>query len=171
VLNTTIGSVSVKTDGTNLEIKRNDRPGSEIYLDAKGVDELLDFLTTLTGDPTNKRRSFRVPLDSNTKLKVSIRIGLDQVRAKPLNISLTGIFIEPDHWLTLDINDPVMVDLQYGELRCTCRATVRRCESNGYGLFFNESIHNGEVAPSPQLLRIVNDLQRIWLANRSNSLI
>ncbi len=164
----TIGEIHLKSDGSTLTIARLNQPNITLNIDAKGVEELIDFVTSLTETKFNRRRNFRVPLWDSSGLSVQIRKDEKQLSATPKDISVIGIFVElrPDDWLDLKQDDDLEVILEFEGETQTYRAVVRRCEDNGYGLLFPESMKGNQINPPTELKRIVMKLQCHWLARR-----
>lgn len=165
----TIGVVELILDGETLTITRRDQPNMAISLDETGVRELIEFVTSFTGSKFNQRLTFRVPVGYSSGLAVQIRKNEIQRSVTPTNISLTGIFVElrSDDWLELALDDELEVILDFEGERQSCRGVVRRCADNGYGLFFPESMRGMILDPPPKITQIVMELQRRWIARRS----
>ena len=162
----TIGDVQFISDGKTLTIARRDQPNMTMSLDKAGVEELIDFVTSLAGTEFNRRQTFRVPVWDSSGLSVQIRKDETQLSVRPTNLSLTGIFVElrPDDWLDLAQDDDLEVILDFEGETHSYRGVVRRCETNGYGLFFPESMNAEQIEPPPGITQIVMELQRRWLA-------
>ena len=164
---TTIGNVRLISDGKTLTIARRDQPNMAISLDSTEVEELIDFVTSLAATEFNRRDTFRVPLWDSSGLSVQIRKDETQRLVTPTNISLTGIFVElrPDDWLDLAQDDDLEVILEFEGEAQSHHGVVRRCEDNGYGISFRDSMNGEQIDPPPGVTRIVMELQRRWMAH------
>ena len=157
-----IGDIQLNCDGNTLTFTCDDEQDMAISLDEAGVRELIGFATSLTGSEFNQRVSFRIPLWNSCGLSVQIRKDKFERLVTPTNISLTGIFVElrSDDWLEMAMDDELEVILDFdGEIQ-SCRGVVRRCELNGYGVFFPESMKEEQLDPPQKITRIVMELQR-----------
>ena len=166
-----IGDVQLVSDGSTLTISRRDLPGLTISLDATGVEELIDFITSHFGTETNQRQTFRIPIHDSSGLSVQIRKDDKQYSVTPTNLSLTGIFIvlRPDDRLNLSQDDDLEVILEFEGETQMLHGIVRSCQDNGYGLLFPESMNSDQMNPSPEISRIVMELQRRWIALQMQS--
>ena len=162
----TIDDVHVISDGNTLTFARLDLPSLTISLDATGVAELIDFITSLAGAEFNRRRTFRIPVHDSSGLSVQIRKDEKQYSVTPTNISLTGISVvlHPNDWLDLSQDDDLEVILEFEGETQTLHGVVRCCKDNGFGLFFPESMNGDQMDPSPEISRLVMELQRRWIA-------
>jgi len=165
----TIGDVQLASDGRSLTIRRKDQPNVAIGLDTQGVEQLIEFVTSLVGAEFNRRRTFRVPVGVASVISVVIQAGKKSVSVTPRNISLTGIFVEApsSEKLTLSHGDVCQVSLDFEGRKCTLGGVVRRCVDNGYGIFFPETMKGEEIEAPSSLVRIVMELQRRWVAAHS----
>ena len=162
----TIGDVSFISDGKTLTISRHKQSDRSVTLDRTGVEELIDFLASLAETEFNRRQTFRVPLWDSSGLYAQIRTEETELQVTPTNVSLTGIFVQPrgDDWLDLELGDNVEVNLDFEGQALSYLGVVRRCENNGFGLFFPVTMNAEEIDPPPELTRIVMELQRRWMA-------
>jgi len=90
----TIGDVQFISNGKTLTIARRDQPEMAMSLDKKGIEELIDFVTSLAETEFSRRQTFRVPVWDSSGLSVQIRKDDTQLSVRPTNVSLTGIFVE-----------------------------------------------------------------------------
>ena len=86
----------------------------------------------------------------------------------PKTISVTGIFVTPvpDQATELQENENVDVQLDYEGESQSYKALVRRCQVDGVGLFFTESMKGEQIDPPLKLSRTVMELQRRLIASR-----
>lgn len=165
----TIGDAHLVSDGKTLTISRQGQKGLSLSLDAAGVAELIDFVTSLATTEFNRRQDFRVPLHNSSGLSVQIRKGDRLISVTPTNISVTGIFIElpRDDWIDFEQDDQLDVILEFEGESQSLGGVVRRCTENGYGLFFPKSMKGMELDPPAALTQVVMELQRRWMTRRA----
>jgi len=166
---TTIGDAHLISDGKALQITSRKQPELTVLFDAAEVEQLLDFIASLARTGSHRRQSFRVPLHKSSGLSTTIRVGQKLLPVTPTSISVTGIFVElqPEDWLDLALGDVLKIILKFeGEVQ-KYHGIVRRCEANGYGLLFTESLSGEEINPPPDLSRLVMELQHRWIALRA----
>ena len=103
----TIGDVRLVADGCKLTIARRVQRDLTLSLNTEGFEELIDFITSLAGDKSNKRQNFRVPVHENSGLSAQIRKDKKLVSVIAKNISVGGVFVElrPDAWIDLAQDD------------------------------------------------------------------
>ena len=167
----TIGDAHLVSDGETLTIGRRGQRDLTLSLDAAGVAELIDFVTSLATTEFNRRQDFRVPIHHSSGLSVQIRKGDRLISVTPTNISITGIFIElpRDDWIDFEQDDQMSVILEFEGEKQDHRGVVRRCADNGYGLFFPKSMKGNELDPPAELSRVVMELQRRWMTRRAKT--
>lgn len=165
----TIGDAHLISDGNTLTIGSRGQRNLTLSLDAAGVSELIDFVTSLAKTEFNRRQDFRVPIHDSSGLSAQIRKGQSLVSVMPLNLSVTGIFVEltRDDWIDFSQDDELEVILDFEGESQSHNGVVRRCADNGYGLFFPKSMKGKELAPPAELTRVVMELQRRWMARRA----
>jgi hypothetical protein len=165
----TIGEVKFFSDGNSLAMGRVDQLGFTMFLDTEGMEELVDFLTSLVGTEFNRRQASRVPLWESCGLRVQLCVGEKQFSARPANISLTGIFVifSSDEGPDLRQGANVQVTLEFEGESATLQGIVCRSAECGYGLFFPEATNGDRIDPPKSLSRVVMELQRRWLTRCS----
>jgi hypothetical protein len=165
----TIGDVRLVADGNKLTIARRGQRDLTLSLDAEGLEELIDFITSLAGDESNQRQNFRVPVHESSGLSVQIRKDKKLLSVIAKNISVGGVFVElrPDAWIDLAQEDELEVLLEFEGITQSYRGVVKRRADNGYGLLFPDSMKGNEVDPPEELRQMVMELQRRWIARRA----
>lgn len=164
----TIGDFEIRYDGENLTIVHADDAETVMCLDNDGVDELAVFLDTVRSLSSNRREAFRVSLQGSDMLNVHIKKGNTLLSVIPKTISVTGIFVTPvsDQAIELQKNENVEVQLDFEGESQSYKALVRRCQVDGVGLFFTESMKGEQIDPPLKLSRTVMELQRRLMARR-----
>jgi hypothetical protein len=121
-------------------------------------------------DADNRRDAFRVPVVRPGDLTCCVTAGDVRFEGRPANISMTGMYVRKraSDPIDLQIGDEVEVALRSGGEFTQLAAVVRRLGRDGYGLFFPCSIKNRVIDPPPEIRRIVMELQRRWMAHRSD---
>jgi len=138
-------------------------------LERNGVEELIDFVTTLAGTDFNRRQAFRVPVWGSSGLSAVMRKGQEETPVTPIDLSFTGMLVRipADANLEPALDDHVDITLEFEGEKSTYHAIVRRRTELTCGLFFPETIVDGELEPPDNLLRIAMELQRQWLGRRT----
>lgn len=161
-----IGDALLIYDGRVLTVSHRSGNGLSLKLDSTCVDELVDFLSSLSSAESNQRRFFRTPLWHTCGIAVTIRHDDQEYPVVAKNISLSGIFVEApcDGNLNLTSDETVQVHIEFENTAYTCRGLVRYASPQGCGLFFPDSIRNGQIVAPPVYSQMVMELQRRWLA-------
>lgn len=145
--------------GWLLEIRNADEAGREVVV---AVPQRLVI--------TNLRKSFRVPVVSDSGLRVVLqRAGLPLSNVTPKNITETGIEVE----FPTDCEVPLLpvgivvdVELHFRQEQLRLAATVRHQEGPLYGLLFVPEIRAEIHHQTHRLHGIVLSLQQLWLKSR-----
>ena len=89
---------------------------------------------------------------------------------KATNISMTGVYVEKHRTdpVEFDLGDRAQVSLTCDVDSISLNAQVRRLGQSGYGLFFPATLKGTVIDPPQELRRIVMELQRRWMAFRSD---
>ena len=155
----TIGDVMVRADHAHLVFQRHDSSEPQIKFDSDGFKELFDFLCSCAANETNRRRSFRVPV-RKSELRATLTVDHQLYAVKPLNLSVSGIFVEfAAHEVPgLPRDKDVQLDLAFEGKLLTAAGVVRHRDGNSYGINFTQS--------SGSLAELVMELQGRWIANR-----
>jgi hypothetical protein len=161
-----IGDVQFSTNGKELTIARGNEQKLTLLLDQKGVENLIEFVTSLAECEFNRRQTFRVAVWSSSGLSVQIRKNKSLVSVRPTSLSISGIFVElaPDDWIDLALGDQLEVVLEFEGQKHSQRVVVRHREPNGYGLQFCASMATEQIDRLPEITQIVMKLQRSLLA-------
>ncbi len=164
----TIGDFEVRYDGENLTIVQAGETEPVMCLGLDEVEELAVFLDSLRSLSSNRREAFRVSLQGSESLNVFVVKNDTQFEVVPKTISVTGIFVTPapGQAMGLQENDYVEVLLDFEGESQSYKALVRRCQDDGVGLFFTESMKGEQIDPPPRLSRTVMELQRRLMARR-----
>ena len=180
--------IQLTYDGRTLTISSVKEPGKSVALDARTVEELVDFVKLFepieeenaeTDKPAtgNRREAFRVPVIDDFNLRCVITRHGESIEAKATNISMTGVFVELPEFIELPergsdrimIDDQMDVSITLDKWNVVLASVVRRQEDHGFGLFFPATIRGHNVEPPPMLRRIVMDLQRRWMQHLRES--
>lgn len=165
----TIGSLLFRSDGKTLTISARDRPDFSFSLERDGVEELIDYVSTLAGTDFNRRHAFRIPIWDSSGLLAVIREGQTETPVTPIDLSLTGMLARLPEESNVEpaLEDEVIVTLEFHGVKSMYHAVVKRRTEFTCGLLFPETIVDGELNPPDSLVRVVMELQRQWLAKRS----
>jgi len=149
-------------DGANLSIQNGEDPEQSVSFDLDAIEEIKSFLSALHVLDLNRREAYRVSLHDCHLLTASLRHDGELLEMIPKTISVTGIFVAPPsgHSLDLSEGDAVEIILGFEGQSQKLDALVRRCQPNGFGLFFKDSMTGEQIDPPSQLSRLVMELQR-----------
>jgi hypothetical protein len=174
----TLRDIQLIYDRGTLTICSVDAPQQSIALDPGAVSELIDFVQSLRSRHAavqqrledNGRESFRVPIVNPGDLRCLLTVAEKTFEAAAVNVSMTGVYLErrPRDPVELKIGDEVHVQLLSDDQFIELDAVVRRMGDDGYGLFFPCTLRGNTVAPPPEFRRLVMELQRRWMASRSD---
>lgn len=116
---------------------------------------------------SESRKSFRVPLDSDTPLSVQIR---GYGPAQPRNIGAGGILVEFDtEEIDLPVGSQVAVELALESKEILLKAEVQRRQGRRMALSFKQVV-GGEPAPPPILVEMIEHLEEVWTRTRFREL-
>lgn len=171
-----LDDIQLSFDNGALTISSVHRPNQSVTLDANAVEELVDFVQTFSSrerpeaPDDNRRESFRVPIINPDDLKCVLTLHGETFETHPSNISMTGVYIKrrASDPFELTIGDELHLRLITPEQQIKLDAVVRRLGYHGYGLFFPCTVRNDVIDPPPEIRRMVMDLQRRWMATRSD---
>ena len=169
--------IQLTYDGDTLTISSLKDPQMSVSLDPGTVEDLVEFVHLFAPvdedkpDAPNRREAFRVPVCEESGMKSMIITKGKQLKVRPTNISMTGVFIEVPKETAdeFQVDDQVEVAMALEKWQVTLDAIVRRKQDHGYGLFFPATIKEEHVEPPPILRRIVMDLQRRWMLHRNHA--
>ncbi|MEM6469001.1 MAG: PilZ domain-containing protein [Planctomycetota bacterium] len=175
--NITLRDIQIAYDGQTLTICSVEDAEHKISMDSGAVEELIDFVQTIQrealkrDDGPNRRESFRVPVLASMELECELLVKGKRFEGKATNISMTGVYVEKQlsDPMELHIGDPAQVRLSCAGDTISLQAQVRRLGQNGYGLFFPVTMKGPVIDPPQELRRIVMELQRRWMAFRSDT--
>ncbi len=164
----TIRDLQLTFDGETLVISSLDNPNRSVAMDAESVVDLVEFVTSFAQTGANRRMTFRVPVLAESKFDVRVVVRGKDFRATPVDISMTGIFLDfpRQHWVDLPPDSMLGIKMRLGDHLQELYGNVRRCEGLGYGISFPDSITDESVEPPIDLRRIVMELQRQWTAKQ-----
>ncbi len=175
----TLRDIQLTYDGDTLTICSVNAPRQSIALDSGAVGELIDFVQSLRARHSavkhriedNRRESFRVPIVNPGDLQCVLTFDGITFEAVAMNISMTGVYLKRRNRdpVALKIGDEVHVQLVSHDQFIELDAVDRRMGDNGYGLFFPCTLRGNTIAPPPEFRRLVMELQRRWMATRSDS--
>jgi len=161
-----IGNVIVIDSDDMLTFQSASPPVVEIHFDIRGVGSLFDFLRSSSVNPANRRRGFRIPLESADGLRATIRHETAVLEATPLDVSLSGALLEPRADWPEEIPMGTSIEVKFhldGECT-TLDSAVRRRAGTAYGVEFVDAVEGQELTPPPDLARLIARLERRWLA-------
>ena len=166
-----IDDLQIVSDGKSLTFTSLDQPSKAISLKLDQVEKLVNFVSSIDENEFNRRLAYRVPIFASSGVTAQIRMRTEWIHVKPVNLSLTGMFVEvsPDCAIDLIENRLLEVALEFDGEKSAYTVLVRRREDDGFGLFFTESINGEQIVPLPGIRRIVMELQRRMLAVRNDS--
>lgn len=157
-----IGDLHVSYDGQRLTLGRNNPTSIGVSIDSAGVEALHQYLGSVLSAQSRQRQSFRLNREALKGLKV--RLGVDgQWRDVQANdFSVTGISLQ---WLEgeaaeLPLMSEVEVSLTLDGSSQIQPALVRRCNAQGLGLFFPNSMRGEHIEPPVELASLLLALQR-----------
>lgn len=161
-----IGDVTVTDSEDTLTFQSASHPDVEIDFDIRGVGALFDFLRSSSVNPANRRRGFRIPLESDDGVRATIRHGRTVLEASPLDVSLSGALLKPTgEWPEeIPVGTPIEVRLHLDDECTTLNSAIRRRAGVCYGIEFVDAVDGEELTPPPDLARLIARLERRWLA-------
>ncbi|MFK7738321.1 MAG: PilZ domain-containing protein [Pirellulaceae bacterium] len=161
-----IGNLKLETQKRRLRIV-NQADGQEITtLEEEQVEELIDFIVSLSYSEFNRRRSFRVPVKDASGLLVEMEKDGKQIPVRARDISVTGICIENNFCPgdELKLEDEVVVQLEFEGNVDTIAGVVKRLEYETVGILFPDCLRGETIEPPEEIRRLVMQLQRRWIA-------
>ena len=164
----TLGDVKITSEEGHLIFEDQRLENTQLKIDSADLQDLIDFLVSHKTDESQQRMGFRVPIISSHELCVKVADSHKTRQCNPLNISLSGIFLDfmendnPD-WSN---NEEINVTLQFRNKRITLRGKISRRFENQYGIFFPDCMRQGILDPPEQLSYIVGELEREWLSDK-----
>ncbi|NNK84532.1 MAG: PilZ domain-containing protein [Desulfobacterales bacterium] len=163
-----IGNIVITYDGREITFSDNGHQNFRFYLKPDALADLMDYFNSLIKTYTQKRNAFRIPLNNSFGLSVLLRYGDKSCSVKPLNLSLTGILIEfeGDDVYGMAKGDIVELSIELGDKSENMAGKIVRCNHPQYGIFFPETIVDGEVQAPEFLLNITSNLEKRWLRER-----
>lgn len=160
----TIGEAIVTYNGRELTIRRRKAEDRMVSFTSEDISKLLDWITSQRSIQKNERAAYRIRLPDPCELRVSVRHDEKEHAVTLVNISQTGISLNVKEDLCLNMEDRVIVRLEFNDIVETLRASVRRRNGSNYGLLFIDSFHGEEIRPPERLAKIIMELQRKELA-------
>jgi len=173
----TLRDIQLTYDGETLTICSVNHPLKSVSLDANAVGELIDFVQSVSKRrparpliDDNRRESFRVPIVDAGDLRCRLTVRGHTYQGQPSNISMTGVYIQRrlSDPIELRIGDEIDLQMTSRDQQIDMDAIVRRLGINGYGLFFPRTMKGDTIAPPSEFRRMVMELQRRWMATRSD---
>lgn len=165
---TRIGELTAEFDGQRLTLvsAAENRP---LSLAISDVRDLVQFVSSFNPVEIQRRRSFRVPVYDPSALAVAVQREGCCLDAAAVNISLNGILLRfADPACRPDLFEKLTVNLLAGRLKASLTAEVRSIRDCYFGLHFPCSMKNGHLDPPEDLVAVVMQLQRQWLARRAD---
>ncbi|MDA1229748.1 MAG: PilZ domain-containing protein [Planctomycetota bacterium] len=156
----TIGEAIVTYNGRELTMRRSKDEDRIVSFTAEGISILLDWITSQGSSHKNERAAYRIRLPDPCELRVSVRHDEKEHTVTLVNISHTGISLNVRENLFLNLEDHVVVRLEFNDIVETLRASVRRRNGANYGLLFIDSFQGEEIRPPERLAKIIMALQR-----------
>jgi hypothetical protein len=164
-----IGNISIFWDGSSsLMFQDGDNANLKVTFSASNLPDLIDFLCSVKPDEKDLRMGFRVPLSISSGLSASITFEDKTCSVKPLNLSLSGIFVElsKSEVYEMPIDSKIKIRLQLQDTTTVINGVVSRRSGNQYGIFFPDSVRNNELDPPDLLQAICTKLEKHWLRVR-----
>lgn len=164
----TLGRLTLTAEKAGVTFVLAGEDVSQVTITARQVCKLEEFLKRYA--PHERRLGFRVPLDSlsdevQSDFKVRVRNISSYVKAKPIDMSLTGILLKSKK-LRASLGTHVMTKLTLADDSCTLIGKVVRQDGYLWALHFFETVKNGELDPPEDLLSIYRSLETDWLKSR-----
>lgn len=161
-----IGDLQLSFDGKRLRVMGSNPELLEASLDGAEIERLYRFVGSVVGLSPNQRQSFRLGARALMDLGVSLVRDGRMFGATANDLSVTGISVQVNEGEALNIPqlEEVEVLLELGDLTLSQTAIVRRRDSQGYGLFFPNSMNGEHIEPSAELMALLLELQRRSLA-------
>lgn len=162
----TIGNLVVATDDGGICF--SDATEGSIKLQPRAVAALFDFLRSSSVNPANRRRGFRIPIESGDGLESYVACDKGSFAAQVMDISLSGIRLEAidSDAPQLEPGDEIKVTLAFGESATDLRGEVKRRAGEGYGIVFADAALAPQCdtdGPMADFARIIALLERRWL--------
>ena len=163
-----IGNISIIWDGSSLNFQDGDNANLNLTFSASNLPDLIDFLCSLKPDEKELRMGFRVPLSISSSLSASITFGNKTCSVRPLNLSLSGIFVEfsESEVYEMPMDTQIKIRLQLQDTTTVLNGAVSRRSGNQYGIFFPDSFRGNELDPPDSLQAICTKIENHWLRNR-----
>lgn len=161
------GPVKCTVGAENLVLAHAQAPERSLFLPIQYIPDLIRFLASL--DFRAHLRAFRVPVDADAGLEVSVSDATAAHGAVADNISLVGISANLID-VADDIPEPgadVTVNLKLGHNLATLKGIVRRRLPSGIGIEFPQCVRDGCLEPPDDLRQIVARLESHWIRQRA----
>ncbi len=129
------------------------------------------FLNRMKRTGDEKRLGFRVivadlPEHVQRQITTTITLAGQSSPATLVNLSLSGMLVA-DLDLDVKAGDTVTIALDYdGRSAILVGAVIREVDRGSVGLYFPESIKDGEFDPPVRLSNLHRRLERLWLKSR-----
>ncbi len=163
-----IGNINIIWDGSSLIFQDGDNANLNLTFSASNLPDLIDFLCSLKPGEKELRLGFRVPLSISSGLSASITFEDKTCSARPLNLSLSGIFVElsESQVYEMPIDSKIKIRLQLQDTTAVINGVVSRRSGNQYGIFFPDSVRGNQLDPPDSLQAICTKLEKQWLRER-----
>ena len=139
-------------------------------IEIEDVPEIMVFLRTYLERTDNRRLSFRLDLtqldsEVHQRLRVSVMSDRGSIDVKPLNISVTGMYVESETLPVWEGQDVIVRIMFEGHLTVICGSVVRVNDaSRRFALHFPDVIaEDGSLDPPSSLSDLFGTLESIWL--------
>ena len=163
--------LSIRSEDEYVTFVIHGKDDYNVKVRADHIPEIVDFLRTKADTESNRRVGFRVDVAAlGHSFSDRFRVFADtpegdRVKVTPINVSLTGILVETEHYLG-DQNIHSSVELVLDNINVRIPSIIVRCDHNRVAFQFIASIKDGQLDPPPELVAIFRTLEMNWLKTR-----
>jgi len=162
---TQLGHVKCSVGAESLVFADRGQADHPICIPIGHIPDLIRFLDSL--DYRGYMRAFRVPVDDEAGLEVSITDEHGTHAARPNDISLVGISANLNDVPEMESGTRVSVHLKLDNHSATLAGIVRRHENQAIGVEFSTCFRDGCLSPPDELRQIVAPLEIRWIRQRA----
>ncbi|MEZ6133163.1 MAG: PilZ domain-containing protein [Planctomycetaceae bacterium] len=166
MLEAKVGPVRFAVSSDCLVVEDSNQSQHPVSLSLELLPRLVEFLQSI--DCTRRTRAFRVPLDDEAGLQVTIVGENESWVATPHDISLVGVSVTIEQQVALSVDSEVTVHLKLSDRRATLPAVVRRVQERAYGIEFVDCYLENSLSPPEELRQIVAPLEIRFIRSNRN---